>query len=275
MPHDEARQRLQSRVDAGNGLRTKRISNLQELENSKREYSRWNKFNTELLERMFSTAQYADEYSWWSGVVEMGTPPLGKQISEHLDDIGEKIHRIESIIERLELIPVAPSVALLTSPQGLPQPAQSGGRKKVFVVHGHDDAAKANLEALLRELGLEPIVLHRQPDEGNTVIEKFERHSDVPYAFILLTPDEIAYVRKEEILPDQDRKKEYRSRPNVIFEFGYFVGKLGRRNVCCLHTGDVALPSDLHGMVYKKFVTNVEEAGISIQRDLRAAGLIE
>jgi len=38
---------------------------------------------------------------------------------------------------------------------------------------------------------LEPIVLHRQPDEGKTIIEKFEKHEDVGYVFILLTPDAI------------------------------------------------------------------------------------
>lgn len=278
IPHNEARDRLQARVELGKALRAKGISNKQELEDSKREYSRWNRFNTEQLERMFSTAQYADEYSSWSGVVVMGmgTPPLGEQITEHFRDIDEKIHRIESIIERLELIPVAASVTHQTSSQGLSQPVHYGERsKKVFIVHGHDDAAKANLEALLRELGLEPVILHRQADEGLTIIEKFEKHSDVSYAFILLTPDEIAYLRKEDSLPDAERKKELRARPNVIFEFGYFVGRLGRQHVCCLHTGDVALPSDLHGLIYKKFSTSVEDAAWGIQKDLRAVGLIE
>lgn len=277
VPHNEARDRLQARVELGKALRAKGISNRQELEDSKREYSRWNKFNTEQLERMFSTAQYADEYSSWSGVMVIGTgpSPLGEQIAEHFRDIDEKIHRIESMIERLELIPVAASANLQTSSQELSQHLHSGERsKKVFIVHGHDDAAKANLEALLREIGLEPIVLHRQPDEGKTIIEKFEKHSDVSYAFILLTPDDVAYPRAQESVPDNGRSKEYRARPNVIFEFGYFVGKLGRQNVCCLYTGDVVLPSDVSGMVYKRYASNVEEAGMSIQRDLRAAGLI-
>jgi predicted nucleotide-binding protein len=35
---------------------------------------------------------------------------------------------------------------------------------RVFVVHGHDDRAKTSLEVFLREIGLEPVVLHRQPD---------------------------------------------------------------------------------------------------------------
>ncbi len=108
--------------------------------------------------------------------------------------------------------------------------------KKIFVVHGRDGEAKNEAENLLREFGLEPVVLHRQPDEGQTIIEKFEKHSDVGYAIILLTPDEIAYLKQEDNMPDGERKKENRARPNVIFEFGYFVGKLGRSRVCCLYT---------------------------------------
>jgi predicted nucleotide-binding protein len=143
---------------------------------------------------------------------------------------------------------------------------------KVFVVHGHDEAAKGALEVLLKEIGLEPIVLHRQADQGQTIIEKFEKHADVGYVFILLTPDEIAYPAKEDNIKDTDRKKEYRPRPNVIFEFGYFVGRLGRSRVCCLYTGDVALPTDVSGMIYKSYSKSVEEAAYAIIKDLKACG---
>jgi len=124
---------------------------------------------------------------------------------------------------------------------------------EVFIVHGHDGHSKNELELFLQEIGLNPIVLHRQPDEGLTVIEKFEKHSNVGYAFILLTPDEVAYLAAQESFPDNDRNKEKRSRPNVIFEFGFFIGKLGRSRVCCLYTDDVTLPNDVGGLLYKKF----------------------
>lgn len=94
---------------------------------------------------------------------------------------------------------------------------------EVFIVHGHDDRSKAELEVFLKEIGLNPIVLHRKPDEGQTIIEKFEKHSNVGYAFIIMTPDEVAYLASQEGTPDENRTKEKRSRPNVIFEFGFFV----------------------------------------------------
>lgn len=145
---------------------------------------------------------------------------------------------------------------------------------KAFVVHGHDEVLKNQVEIFINEIGLEPIVLHRQADEGLTLIEKFEKHSDVGYAFILLTPDDISYTQSEELKPDEDRNKEYRARQNVIFEFGFFIGKLGRQRVCCIYKEGVSLPTDISGVVYKKISMNVEEAAFSIIKDLKSAGYI-
>ncbi|HEY7357711.1 MAG TPA: TIR domain-containing protein, partial [Ktedonobacterales bacterium] len=47
--------------------------------------------------------------------------------------------------------------------------------------------------------------------------------------------------------PDQQKP---RARQNVILEFGYFLGKLGRGKVCALYKEGVELPSDLYGILY-------------------------
>lgn len=143
---------------------------------------------------------------------------------------------------------------------------------KIFVVHGHDHGLKTDVERFLHEIGLTPVVLHREADQGATIIEKFEKHSDVGYAFILLTPDEISFTVDQENIEDAQRKTEYRARPNVIFEFGYFVGRLGRNRVCCLHKGDVVVPSDLDGLIYKKINDSIDPQAYSIIRELKAAG---
>jgi predicted nucleotide-binding protein len=76
----------------------------------------------------------------------------------------------------------------------------------------------------------------------------------------------------QESLSDERRMKEVRARPNVIFEFGYFVGKLGRRRVCCIYKGNVVLPSDIGGLVYKKLEGSLESQAFSIVLELKAAG---
>ena len=145
---------------------------------------------------------------------------------------------------------------------------------KIFIVHGHDEIAKQELEIILTEMGLEPVVLHRQPDGGRTLIEKFEHYADVGFAFVIMTADEIAYVVSESEKPDDSRAKQLRARPNVIFEFGFFVGRLGRSRTCCLYKGDVVLPSDLNGLIYKRFEKSVEETAWSLARELKAAGYV-
>lgn len=272
MSRDEAKAKLQDRIEKAMELKRVQVNTPQSYEIAKNEYSKWNSFNSELLKRMFTTEELSTEYSWWGvGVMSIGRSSLGEQIAKLSKDIDEKIHRIDSLIERLELFPLSSALAVDTA-DGKFEPVPTSRSKKVFVVHGHDEIAKTNLEVFLHEIGLEPVVLHRQADEGMTVIEKFEKHSEVGYAFILLTPDEVAYLKADAEKPDDQRKKENRARPNVIFEFGYFVGKLGRARVCCLYTGDVALPSDVQGMIYKKFSNNIEEIAYSIIKDLKASG---
>ncbi|MEC1756234.1 nucleotide-binding protein [Schinkia azotoformans] len=169
-----------------------------------------------------------------------------------------------SIIAGLELLEYKPSTKGDAKIQE--------GDNRIFLVHGRDESTKNQAEIFLRELGLEPIVLHRQADEGQTIIEKFEKYSDVGYAIILLTPDDIGFLAENKGKSDEEKNLEYRARQNVIFEFGYFVAKLGRNRVCCLYKEGVTLPNDVSGYIYKKINNSVEEAAFSILKDLKAAG---
>jgi predicted nucleotide-binding protein len=271
MSRDDAKTRLQERIEKGLELKQRRVDTYETFEMLSNDYNKWDAFNSELLKRAFTTDEMAKEYDFWGAMaISMREPSLGEKIADVYKDIDKKIHRLDSIIERLELIPLSVAIkAVATAPESTsPQPRT----KKVFVVHGRDEIAKTNLEVFLHEVGLEPVVLHRQADEGMTIIEKFEKHSDVGYAFILLTPDEVAYLASEETKPDAERTKEFRARPNVIFEFGYFVGKLGRSRVCCLYTGNVSLPSDVSGMIYKRYEKSIEEVAYSVIKDLKASG---
>lgn len=137
-------------------------------------------------------------------------------------------------------------------------------QRAVFVVHGQDDAAKESVARYLEKLGLDPVILHEQPSAGRTIIEKFEAHSRVAYAVVLLTPDDLGKAKTEpELQP--------RARQNVIFELGYFCGILGRTKVCVLH-GGVELPTDYSGVVY----IPLDREGawkLLLARELHAAGL--
>ena len=103
-------------------------------------------------------------------------------------------------------------------------------------------------------------------------MEKLEKYSDVSYAFVLLTLDDIGYPVEDDAKPDEQRKKEYRARQNVILELGYFVGLLGRGRVCCLYKPDVTLPSDYSGVLYKKVESDINSVAYDLTKELKAAG---
>jgi len=157
--------------------------------------------------------------------------------------------------------------------------------KNVFIVHGRDRKPVSELKSMLKEFGLNPIVLHEQPSGSRTIVEKLEKYSDVGYAFVILTPDDagcdysqIAAKRKKENLRIALEMSEpafpgsFRARQNVILEFGYFMGLLGRDRVCCLYKGGVELPSDMQGIVYIQFEESVNETIDMIVKELKAAG---
>ena len=147
----------------------------------------------------------------------------------------------------------------------------SAGKAKVFVVHGRDEALKNELQVYLNELGVEPIVLHRKPDQGKTIIEKFEHYSDVRFAFILLTPDDVVCGTSSEV--ELSKSVEYRARQNVVWEFGFFVAKLGRDRTCIIFRRGVTKPSDIDGLLYKEVKTTIEALGFELLRELVAAGV--
>lgn len=121
---------------------------------------------------------------------------------------------------------------------------------KVFIVHGHDELMKTSVARFVERLGLESIVLHEQPNSGRTIIEKFIDYSDVGYAIVLLSGDDRGG-------PANDALETYqmRARQNVIFELGYFIGKLGRSHVTALHREGVEIPSDYTGVLFVPFDT--------------------
>ncbi len=138
--------------------------------------------------------------------------------------------------------------------------------KKVFIVHGHDNEMKLAVVRLLEKLNLEPIILNEIANQGRTIIEKFEEESNVGFAVVLMSDqdDRGAEVCSSDYKP--------RARQNVILELGYFIGKLGRNRVFVLKKGDVEIPSDILGVVLKKYSSNDNGWMFNIAQELKSAG---
>jgi predicted nucleotide-binding protein len=141
--------------------------------------------------------------------------------------------------------------------------------RNIFIVHGHDGQLKNELARLLEKLRFNPIILHEQPDKGLTIIQKLQQESSkVGYSFILYTPDD-----EGKKIGDTEVVKP-RSRQNVIFEHGLFVGKFHPERVCAILKADVEIPSDLTGVIYKRISegSSINAIALDIIRELKAAG---
>lgn len=214
------------------------------------EFSKWQDYTAEIFKQAFDIPN--NEY--YSGFVRKGQTILitGNEdwMKEYRDEINDKISYIETFIQKIPLLPSAVEyeVPARKSPEKV-------DKKKVFIVHGHNDALKTKVARVVEKMGLRAIILHEQEDYGKTVIEKFEENAeDIGFAIILLTADDLAVSHAD--LEKEDKEKDYkatyrnRARQNVIFEMGFFVGKLDRAHVFELQEDGLEEPSDLKGIIY-------------------------
>jgi predicted nucleotide-binding protein len=116
-------------------------------------------------------------------------------------------------------------------------------KKKVFIVHGHDELLKNEVYVFLNQEGFDPIILHHQANKGATIIDKLKEHIEtVSFAVILYTAcDEGRSVKQADL--------KSRARQNVVFEHGYLLCKLGTERVAALKSDGVEIPGDLSGLI--------------------------
>jgi len=142
-------------------------------------------------------------------------------------------------------------------------------KQNVFIIHGSDEAKWRELKDIFQSIfRLNPIILKEQADIGKTIIEKFEHYANTcSYAVAIFTPD-------DEVL-DKNGERYLQSRPNVIYELGWFCGRLGRKNVMLLLKEGTSIFSDFGGIVQKRFSKNVSEKTSEIRTDLIECGILD
>jgi hypothetical protein len=215
----------------------------------------------ELAEAGDESADERDYYKWINRVIGFLSATFGRDLAEEFSNVAGEGHwsygragqvaflhglalKIENGAPPVGTLAVAGAGRMLDASPPTPS-------NRVFVVHGHDEAAKESVARFLTKLKLEPIILHEQPNGGRTIIEKFEAYADVGFAVVLMTPDDVGGSTKE------PQKLLKRARQNVILELGYFAGRIGRRRVCALHKPELEIPSDFQGILY----VPLDEAG--------------
>ena len=209
------------------------LPSLKSSGSSSQEFMIWRRNTSMAIHHVFNSQNRVKEFtsiSWTSPTasrrrfvfqhgIDRSTALLKSMIHEIEEYWGDQTHTLTTIEETIPLGPVVTN--------------------QVFVVHGRNDDTREMVARFLEGLELKPIILQEQPNEGRTIIEKFEDYAGtVGFAVAICTPDDVGALATE---PDNLKS---RMRQNVVLELGYFAGKIGRKRVCALVKGDIEAPSD-------------------------------
>ena len=229
---------------------------IKESENIKAysQYTAWSSKVREYLGVVFGD-EFAIEFGEIGGITDW--------VNSQNRQVGKLLGIVTNLEDEKERLPLVSNSIENINKQSI--------NKKIFIVHGHDNEAKESVARFIEKIGLKAVILHEQPSSGKTIIEKFENYSDASFAVILLTPDDIGSSI------DKKNNLHSRSRQNVIFELGFFIGRIGRKRVCALYKKDVEIPSNYQGVIYIKMddegawkiklAKEFVECGISINKD--------
>jgi predicted nucleotide-binding protein len=226
------------------------------------DYSAWELLTQNFLEKAFG--RHSPNISSVMNVGKYGVFPMnageGWLENHRAESLQTQIRQLEGLRELLQ-------TEVQLSDAGVAKASPHVTGHKIFLVHGHDDHALHQTARFLEKLHQSVIILREQPNKGRTLIEKFEDYADVGFAIVLLTPDDKGGPKD---CAASDLR--LRARQNVVFELGYFIGRLGRKRVCALYTEGIEIPSDYSGVLY----TKIDASGawrLELAKELKAAGL--
>lgn len=179
------------------------------------------------------------------------------------EDFLSRVEQVEHFLVSLNAPGSSGSFVVSSHPSLVP------ATKNIFIIHGRDETNQLRLSKMVREdFNLEPMVLLDKPGRSAPTIDKFEQHARTcSYAIALFTADDKVTGKAGE--------EYWQPRPNVIFETGWFVGRLRRERVLILLQQGVRIYSDFDGVNRIQFRDDVDDKFRAIRAELEVSGLIE
>lgn len=262
VPRERASEIIDRHAAEGHSLREKADPALGEpgYDEWRHARQRWVNLTKTALESIYTTSSPADEFDAAVSPAFVSGSDWTQNWKWDLDDVGRGLTVLDSLRDRFEYTAGPDESSDVQEADAAP----GGQDAAVFVVHGR--TGREDVARLLESTSDHPVViLDEQASRGRTLIEKFEQHaSSASFAVVLLTADDVGGLKGEEQQP--------RGRQNVVFEYGFFVGVLGRSNTAVLYEPGLEWPSDIEGLVY----IELDDGGswrYKLLKELRAAGL--
>lgn len=256
------KEELQERIILGDELLKTNIQTMDDFNKLKKEFSSWHDYNLELLKQSFNEPyneyrKHYDEVGTWGGIFLGGRTSPAQEVKEFIDKFNAKVDNLKKLVQKTDLLKSSEAEPVNQIDE------VEFDKSQVFIVHGHDDLAKVETARFIELLGFKPIILHEQASSGLTIIEKIENYSNVGFGVVLYTPCDIGAMKGNET------ELKYRARQNVVFEHGYLIGKIGRKNVAALVKGNVETPNDISGVVY---ISMDNDWKLDLAKELRNSG---
>ncbi len=285
---EEANRKIQARIEKGQKLHDRRINSVGELEIAIMDAQNWSDYNRDLEVSLFGNSVIESRYMRFDYsrlsddqideylVAGIYIPGLRDEVNEYQESMARSINSLKGICQRLELYEELLELYKELSDisrhgvinKEVAEFASGSIGDKVFIVHGRDNEAKVTVARFVETLGLTATILHEQPSRGLTIIEKLEKYArKAGFAIVVITPDDLGGLKDT-----ADDEPNPRARQNVIFELGYFMGKLGREKVCPLFKGEVEKPSDIDGILYVPMDNN-DGWKFNLAKEMKQAGL--
>ncbi|WP_412559698.1 TIR domain-containing protein [Winogradskyella sp. MIT101101] len=247
---------LKNRIELGNKLLTRKINTTDELDELYLDFYAWEDINKELIKYAFEQPdnEHFKKYEGlhtYSGFADafnrnINTNDFQYKLNAQTKKIKGSIRFLNHLSQKLAILPSSNSIAPYST-------LTKEYTNKGFIVHGHNNTLKLEVARFIdKQLKKDTVILHEQASKGKTVIEKFESYSTVDFAIALWTNDDLGKAK-------DNKNLKPRARQNVIFETGFFIGKIGREKVIILHEKDIEIPSDYSGVVYISIEGNWKE----------------
>lgn len=239
----------------------------------------WVRYTVRTVDSIFEGHQVPGIEITTLGTITKSDQPGAKSLDEELQG-AERV--VSDVCDQIDYMTRDVSYGLSTSAY---QEALRGAKSaipNIFIVHGHDLLLLKEIVSVLDRLCLNPIVLKNLDNRGRTIIEKFEEEVEkCDYVIVLLTGDDEARSSRAQNKTDGWKN---RARQNVIFELGFFVGRLGRSKVAVVSKEhEIEIPSDIGGLAtivaqdsgdWKRKLAN-ELIGAGMNVDLRRLAVLE
>jgi predicted nucleotide-binding protein len=147
---------------------------------------------------------------------------------------------------------------------------KKGGR--VCITYGKDQIMNRQVVSLIRELGIDPIVMQDKNNLKKPLAQFLTENLDISFVIAILSADDWVYPKK-----GKPKDALLYATQQVVFHLGYWVGKLGRNHVFALYYDQRSFrwPTEHFDIIYtplddrdawkKELVRRIKESGIEIR----------